>query len=141
LALFALPVVRAVRRRFQARRVARENGRRGLLRLLFGKEAERPSVAAASGEPAPTDRLIERHAPEEVAAAWSAAAGRAPGEHELAEAVRSLGGELDLGADGKLVYEFDVIARERAAVQGERARAANDEASPGAIVFSSADGG
>jgi len=138
LALFALPVVRAVRRRFQARRVARENGRRGLLRLLFGKEAERSASApvATASEP-----LVERHAPEAVAAAWTAAAGRAPDEKELTEAVRSLGGELELDPDGKMVYEFDVIARERAAIKGERARASSDEASPGAVVFSSADGG
>jgi hypothetical protein len=145
LALFALPVVRAVRRRFQARRVARENGRRGLLRLLFGKEAEARAVATATTTTATAtaaaERLIERHPPEEVAAAWTAGAGRAPDEKELTEAVRSLGGELELGPDGKLVYEFDVIARERAAVHGERVRATNDEASPGAVVFSSADGG
>jgi len=140
LALFALPVVRAVRRRFQARRVARENGRRGLLRLLFGKEAEARAITAATTT-REAERLIERHPPEEIAAAWTAAAGRAPDEKELTEAVRSLGGELELGPDGKLVYEFDVIARERAAVRGERARAASDEASPGAVVFSSADGG
>jgi hypothetical protein len=134
LALFALPVVRAVRRRFQARRVARENGRRGILRLLFGKD-DRPAGAATT--PAP---LVERHAPEEVAAAWTAAAGRAPDERELTEAVRSLGGELELDPDGKLVYEFDVVARERAAIQSERTRASSDEASPGAVVFSSAEG-
>jgi len=135
LALFALPVVRAVRRRFQARRVARENGRRGLLRLLFGRD-DRPGGATATTA-AP---LVERHTPEEVAAAWTAAAGRAPDERELTEAVRSLGGEIELGSDGKLVYEFDVVARERAAIQSERARASSEEASPGTVVFSSAEG-
>lgn len=129
LTLFALPAIRALRRRSVARRVARENGRRGLLRLLLREEA--PAAARAN--------LDEKHAAPALAAAWAASAGRAPEDRELDQAVRALGGSLELDQSGTLVYEFELLARERAAVTAERSRASIEEASPGRVVFSSAD--
>jgi hypothetical protein len=129
LTLFALPAIRALRRPSLARRVAGENGRRGLLRLLLREEA--PATARAS--------LDEKHPVPALASAWAASAGRAPGERELDEAVRALGGSVELDQNGALVYDFELLARERAAVAAERSRASIEEASPGRVVFSSAD--
>jgi hypothetical protein len=129
LTLFALPAIRALRRPSVARRVAGENGRRGLLRLLLREEA--PAAPRAS--------LEEKHPAPALASAWAASAGRPPKERELEEAVRALGGSLELDQSGTLVYEFELLARERAAVAAERSRASIEEASPGRVVFSSAD--
>jgi hypothetical protein len=51
--------------------------------------------------------------------------------------VRALGGDVDLDAQGKLVYRFTTEARERRALDALRAAAPLVEASPGAVVFSS----
>lgn len=129
LTLFALPGIRALRRPSVARRVAGENGRRGLLRFLLREEA--PA--------APRTSLAEKHPAPALASAWAAGAGRAPEERELDEAVRAFGGALELDQSGALAYEFELLARERAAVMAERSRASIEEASPGRVVFSSAD--
>ena len=68
-------------------------------------------------------------------------AGRRPGDGEVERAVRVLGGTVDLSESGTLVYTFDDLAREEAAVRAARALASPDEASPGAVVLSSADDG
>jgi hypothetical protein len=68
-------------------------------------------------------------------------AGRAATERELDDAVRRLGGEVELGNDGTLVYRFAIMGAEVEALQGERQRAADSEAFAGDVVFSSADSG
>jgi hypothetical protein len=125
-ALFALPLLRLLRRPREAHRVARENGWRGLLRQVLASDAAM--------------RRVE-YTPGELSKAWAAAAGRVPGDDELQAAVQKLGGEVDLRADGTLIYKFDVMAREVEALLGARAAATNEEVSAGRVVFSSADEG
>jgi hypothetical protein len=127
-ALFGLPIVRALGRRRAARRVIAENAKRLLLRLLLDEPACRHEISTGDAE-----------------RAWRAAGDgttRArPPTAEIEAAVRSLGGEIELGADGTIVYRFDDFARERLALEQARAQAAPDEARPGEIIFSSADPG
>jgi len=118
-ALFALPVGRALRRPSRRKRVERENGRRALIPLTLGPNA-------------PTDL-----APRLLSEAWTRGAGRAPTDDELRDAARSLGGELELGADGQLVYRFAERAREREALLAARQAAPAEEARAGAVVFAS----
>jgi hypothetical protein len=125
-ALFALPVLRLLRRPGEARRVERDNGWRGLLRLVLDRT--------------PADFRAE-YPREEVARAWAVSAGRAATERELDDAVRRLGGEVELAEDGTLVYRFAIMGAEVEALQGERQRAADSEAFAGDVVFSSADPG
>jgi hypothetical protein len=119
LGLFALPAVRALRRRREVARAGAENGRRALLRLIAG------------GEP-----RAEVTAPEATRAWAAGAAGSARGD-VVERAARQLGGEVDVREDGAVVYRFDSAARERAALAEARAAAAPDEAQPGRVVFTS----
>ncbi|MES1208906.1 MAG: hypothetical protein ABUS79_23450 [Pseudomonadota bacterium] len=126
LALFGLPLIRLLRRPTQARRIARENGRRALLRVLLD---DVPGALRAT------------YSPEELSRAWQVATGRPATDDELRDVARQLGGELDLRDDGTVVYRFDGLAREVAALIAARARAGDDEAFAGQVVFSSADAG
>ena len=126
LALFVLPILRLLRRPATERRVARENGRRGLLRVALG---DVPGALRAS------------YSPDELRRAWQAATGRAPTDDELRDAARDLGGEIELRDDGTLEYRFDALAREVDALGTARAAAGQDEAFAGEVVFSSADAG
>jgi hypothetical protein len=123
-AMFVLPVTRALRRRREAARVAAENGRRALLRLVAAEPDARVELTA-----------------EEARRAWISAANgaaREPRPAELEAAVRALGGEIDITDDGVVVYRFATAARERRALQEARAAAPRDEARPGQVIFSSA---
>jgi hypothetical protein len=60
-------------------------------------------------------------------------------EADIERAVRTLGGTVDIADGGGLVYTFDDLAREHAAVRAARALASPDEAAPGAILLSSSD--
>ena len=126
LALFALPLFRWLRRSAEGKRVANENGWRGLLRRVLGSS---PS------------KSTETHSAADLSAAWQSAGGLAPSETDLRDAVRRLGGEGDLNEDGTFVYRFDAPSREREALVTVRARASNQEVTPGKVVFSSADDG
>ena len=124
-ALFVLPVVRAFGRRATTARVARDNHVRLLLkRLLTGSLPERRFRFTRS----------------ELADAC-AIDGRRPGDADVERAVRTLGGSVDVDDDGTLVYSFDDLAREHAALGAARALASPDEAAPGAVLLSSADEG
>jgi hypothetical protein len=125
--LFLLPARRVLRRRRQVREIAAENGRRGLMRLVLAE-----SGGAAELSPAAARR------------AWLSGAGVKDSEAltpQIEASVRSLGGEIDLDADGKVVYRFSTEARERRALEVLRAAAPRAEALPGAVVFSSGEEG
>jgi hypothetical protein len=81
--------------------------------------------------------------PEVARRTWATAvggdAGKADPTPRIEAAVRALGGEVDLDAEGKVVYRFTTVAREHAALAALRTRASIAEAQPGAIVFSSTD--
>lgn len=122
--LFALPALRAWRRSAAAAEVAHDNHRRAILQQLFGGRAGGQRFTFT---------------PDELRAACAALAGRQPEQREVERAVQALGGTVELGPDGTIVYSFETLAREQAAVVARRRLAASDEASPGQIVFSSGD--
>jgi hypothetical protein len=122
--LFVLPLLRAFGRRATKARVAHENHVRRLLAVLLAEpEAGRFRFAAPA-----------------LANALALPAGP-PSDSDVERAVRRLGGTVDIGDDGALVYTFDDMAREHAAVRAARALASPEEASPGAVLLSSADEG
>jgi hypothetical protein len=116
--LFAIPVLRAALRPLKQRRVARENGRRGMLHEILEK--------VGGGEV--TD--------ESLRAAWKEAAGVEPDDKELTREVIALGGDVDYEA-GKVRYRFPDFEAEAKALAAEREAAAESEARVGAVVFSS----
>jgi hypothetical protein len=124
--IFALPALRALRQRRRRARAADENGRRALMRLVLAE----------------TSAVVELR-PTDAARAWLGAAGPDGGRSaedatpRIEAAVRALGGDIDLDADGKIVYRFATEARERRALAAARAAASAEEARPGPIVFSS----
>jgi hypothetical protein len=118
-ALFAIPAARLLTHGRKVKRVARENGRRGLLSSLVGGAT--PEVVEAG----------------ELRKAWLAAGGPAVGEAELTAEVRKLGGEPDVNEAGKLIYRFEDLSREARALAAERKAAPLAERSPGEVVFSS----
>jgi hypothetical protein len=124
-ALFAVPMVRALRRRVIAARVAHDNHVRLVLkRVLAEPEASRRFEYTLS----------------ELSDACTIE-GRRPTQAEVERAVRALGGTVDLKQDGRLVYVFGDFAREHAAARRSRALASPDEALPGRVLLSSADEG
>jgi hypothetical protein len=124
LALFLLPLLRSLRRPAEKARVARENGWRGMLRVVLTGRRGRVEMSTA-----------------ELSQAWMAAGGKAPTEHELRDAVRAAGGDVDVDEKGELVFRFEVLERELQATEEDRRGASGEEASPGEVVFSSADAG
>lgn len=120
IALFALPLVRGLFRPWAARRVARENGRRAVLR----------AVLSSVGKGGVSD--------DKLVAAWRDAAGREPEPKEITRQVVALGGDVDLeAAEGGIRYRFPDLEYEAKAVAAERDAAAEEEAKVGEVVFSS----
>ena len=120
IALFALPLVRAAVRPLKRRRIARENGRRAVLRAVLSG-VEQGGVQ---------DEVLQ--------SAYRAAAGRDPEPKELTRQVVSLGGDVDLeAAAGGVRYRFPDLEAEAAALRAEREAAAEEEAKVGKVIFSS----
>ncbi len=121
IALFALPLLRVVWRPIKARRVARENGRKALLRAVLERAGRRGGIAEAE--------LVE---------AWAAAAGSDPDPKTLTREVAALGGDVDLArVEEGVRYRFPELEIEAKAVQAEREAAAEEEARLGRIIYSS----
>jgi hypothetical protein len=118
IALFALPVLRAAIRPLKERRIARENGRRGMLKEILEHQKD--------GEV--TDESLRR--------AWKEAAGVEPDEKELTREVVALGGDVDY-EEGRVRYRFPDFEAEAKALEAERDAAAESEARVGEVVFSS----
>ncbi len=119
-ALFALPIFRALNKDREKTRVARENGRRGLLFAVL-------------------NRLTRRGVREEtLKTAWTQAAGVQPKEKELVAEVVKLGGELEVDENGGTQYRFKDLELELSALQTERSQARESEKDVGQVVFSSA---
>jgi hypothetical protein len=118
IALFALPVLRAAIRPLKERRIARENGRRGMLKEILEH--------VKTGEV--TDESLRR--------AWKEAAGVEPDEKELTRQVVALGGDVDY-EEGRVRYRFPDFEAEAKALEAEREAAAESEAKVGEVVFSS----
>lgn len=121
IALFALPLVRAAWQPFKARRAARENGRKAMLRAVLEKVGRKQGVSE-----------------EELIGAWATAAGSPPDPKTISREVVALGGDVDLEDAAKgVLYRFPDLEAEARAVEAEREAAAEDEARMAPVVFSS----
>jgi hypothetical protein len=124
-ALFLLPILRSLRRPAERKRVERENGWRGVLRVVLTGRKGRIDLTGA-----------------ELRQAWmTASGGKSPTDKDLETAVRAAGGEVELNDQGEVVYRFEVLERELQATDSDRQGASADEASAGQVVFSSEDEG
>lgn len=121
IALFVVPLLRLLWRPIKARRAARENGRRALLRAVLERVGRRGGVTES-----------------ELAGAWAAAAGSVPDSKTLTREVAALGGDVDLeNAQDGVRFRFPELEAEARAVEAEREAAAEDEAKVGRVIFSS----
>lgn len=118
IALFAIPVVRAAFRPQKERKIARENGRRAMLREILEKVG--------------TDEVTD----DALREAWKKAAGTEPDDKEITREVVALGGDVDYES-GKVKYRFADFEAEAKALAAEREAAAESEAKVGEVVFSS----
>jgi hypothetical protein len=118
IALFALPLARAALRPLKERRIARENGRRAMLREIL--------------ENIGTSEVTD----ESLRAAYKEAAGREPDPKELTREVVALGGDVDYES-GQVRYRFPDFEAEAKALEAEREAAAESEAKVGQVIFSS----
>ncbi len=122
IALFALPLGRLTLRARTRRRVARENGRKAVLRAVL-------EGARAGG--VTEKELVEK---------YRIAAGVEPEDKDLTREVRALGGDVDLDRSGDGVhYRFIDLELEARAVAAEREAAADEEAKVGPVIFTSED--
>ncbi len=121
IALFALPIGRAIARPFKAKKVAEENGRLGLLREILTRiEAKAPLTEKA---------LVD---------AWTRTAGTPPASKELTKRVVELGGDAEIQEDtGEVRYRFVDLETEAAALEAEREAASDEEKKVGKVVFAS----
>lgn len=124
LAIFAMPLGRAIKRPAKQRKVARENGRLALLRTVMEK--------VGAGRTAEAARLDE----ETLKRAWAEAAGEPPKESELvAEAVK-LGGDVEVDeTSGRAYFRFRDLEAEVAALEAERRAAGEQEQQIGQVIF------
>jgi hypothetical protein len=121
LALFALPIGRALLKPWRARLAAKENGRRAVLQGVLENAKE---------------GITERDLTER----YRIAAGIEPDTKELTKQVVALGGDVDLErVEQGVRYRFPDLELEARAVEAEREAAAEDEARVGKVVFSSED--
>jgi hypothetical protein len=121
IALFALPIGRAIARPFKAKKVAEENGRLGLLREILTRiKAKAPLTEKA---------LVD---------AWTRSAGTPPASKELTRRVVELGGDAEIQEDtGEVRYRFVDLETEEAALEAERDAASDEEKKVGRVVFAS----
>lgn len=119
-ALFALPLGRALYRRHRAKVVARENGRRAVLREII----EKSSTAALI-----TDETLKH--------AWQGASGAPPNTKQITREVVALGGDVDVTEAGVVRYRFPELEAEAEALEAEREAASEAEANVGKVIFAS----
>jgi hypothetical protein len=117
IALFLLPLGRALLRGRKARAIARENGRRAMLREVLEKAGRAPI----------TEGGLER--------AWRGAAGEEPPPKAVTREVVALGGDVDLEGGSDVRYRFPELDAEAAALEAERAAASEEEARLGPVVY------
>jgi hypothetical protein len=121
IALFLLPVARALAIPFKSRRLAREKGRLALLRTVLTRVASKAPVTE-----------------EVLADAWKRAAGQAPDPKDLTRRVVELGGDAEIQEEsGEVRYRFVDLETEAAAQEAEREAASEEEKRVGKVVFAS----
>jgi len=126
LAIFLLPIGRALVRPLRAQRLAREKGRLGVLREVLTRVEAKTEV---------TDAALDR--------AWTKAAGQRPKPGEVSARVAELGADVLVapdsaeGASGGVRYRFADLETEAQALEEEREAADDEEKKVGKVVFSS----
>lgn len=121
IALFSLPIARAVAVPFKARTLAREKGRLAVLRTVLTRVEEKAPV---------TDQVLTE--------AWRRATGRAPDPKDLTRRVVELGGDAEIQEEtGGVRYRFVDLETEAAALEAEREAAKEEEKRVGKVVFAS----
>jgi hypothetical protein len=120
LALFALPLVRALMAMRQERKVAQENARLAILREVLTRAPRKEPV---------TDEALR--------VAYRVATGADPTSKEITARVVDLGGDVDVGPEGEVRYRFADLEAEAEALEDERAHAPAQEAKLGRVVFAS----
>ncbi len=118
LALFLLPLGRALVRPLRRRQAVREQGRLAVLREVLDRVgAHRPVTDEA------------------VAQAWTRATGTSADGRRIDRALVALGGDVQIEPDGRTRWRFADLETEAAAVEAERQAAAEDEARLGEVVY------
>ncbi len=125
LAIFALPIGRALLRPVRVEALAREKGRLGVLREVLTRVENKVEV---------TDGALER--------AWTKAAGAPPKPGEVSKRVAELGADVVAtesasGGSSGLRYRFADLETEAQALEAEREAAADEEKKVGKVVFAS----
>lgn len=120
LALFVLPVVRAILAMRKEKKVAQENARLAILREVLTHAPRKEPV---------TDEALR--------VAYRVATGEDPTSKEITARVVDLGGDVDVGPEGEVRYRFADLEAEAEALEDERAHAPAQEAKLGRVVFAS----
>ena len=115
IALFLLPIGRALLRGRRAKAVARENGRRALLREILTNVGRAPITE------------------EELRRAWKGASGEAPSGKQITREVVALGGDVDIEGGANIRYRFPDLEAEASTLEAERAAASEEEARVGRV--------
>lgn len=123
IALFALPLARALARPAKEKKAAEEKGRLAVLREVLSRVETKQRI---------DDAVLTQ--------AWASATGT-PADPEATKRVTrevvNLGGTVEIEPDGGTRYRFVDLETERAALEAEREAAAEEEAKVGRIVFTS----
>jgi len=123
LAIFLIPIGRALWRPIRAARMTREKGRLGVMREVLTRVEKHEEV---------TEGALER--------AFAKSAGRAPLPGEISGHVAALGADVAVeGTTGAVRYRFADLETEAAALEEERLAAPEGEKKVGRVVFASDD--
>jgi hypothetical protein len=118
--LFALPVVRALYRARQQKRIEEEHARLAVLKEIVTRASKKEPV---------TDETLR--------AAVRIATGDDPTSKDITRRVVELGGDVDVGPEGEVRYRFAELEADVEAAEEERERATDEEARLGRVVFAS----
>ncbi len=121
LALFVLPVLRALLQARKKKQIAEERARLAILREVLARAPHKQPV---------TDETLR-------VAYRIATGGSEPTSKEITRHVVDLGGDVDPGPDGQVRYRFADLEAEAEALEEERANAPAAEARLGRVVFAS----
>src|SRR5579883_419466 len=116
--LFVVPLARAAARPWKRRAALEERGRLAVLREVIEDVRSKKPITDA-----------------QVAEAWRRATGRPPPGRRLDRELVAMGGDVAIEESGATRWRFADLETEAAAVEAERAAAAEDEQRLGKIVY------
>jgi hypothetical protein len=116
--LFLLPIGRALARPMKQRAAIEEQGRLAVLREVIERVRGKKRVTDA-----------------DVAEAWRGATGTVPVGKRLDRELVALGGDVAIEPSGETRWRFADLETEAAAVEAERAAAADEEARLGKVIY------